>query len=1243
MNKHFKIMLVAICVVMMSALVAVAIVANATIETDATLGSIQVATAGSINLRFNYTDLGSAEKMVVEVNKPDGTLYDTWDVPVTEIEDNVVKVPLTPAQMAYTVTVYAVDENGTGAKKTTSVLEYAKVVLATEGYEGYHNSMKALLNWGAMSEMFFDKITTPTANEGLYGRNTNPVQDAVAFFNAEGAVTPSEHITGVSYEVCLDPGNTVMRFKVAYTGANAANLKAYVTKGDVTVETGLQSLGNGEYCVNIHNVGVAVYNTPYTVTVTDGTETFEATKTVLEYLNTLAFTGEDAAQRNIARSMYQFYTHAMGTVNAETCGHTKLHMATTTDGKSEYIACSDCLAKVGDRVVDKNVIWFSNPQEFANYTYQISNGEGGFNKTSYTADVLTENGMPYVRFTVAAGNDRLEFYPLSTQGEGIKTPKLADTGRYVVIKYRATGDAEFHWTVNGSFADRLVVKDVSSAGWMTAVLDFDGAFDLSTGALYYPTENAQIKIVNTINNIKADTTLDVAYVAICDTMESARALLTDGETYRTCSMKDPANGITLRDIMTCTELNNAGECASGVHTVKLGSKATETATVYTYACARCGKELAPSRTVPSTVPFYHSIPAKNLFYDNNKPGGAGYVQNSKPIVEDRVAYISYAPTNDGKGGGTMQAHGTFTGDNTINGDDKAISTVLGKYFVIKYRMPAVTKNSSARLTLQLYIDGKCTEKTLANAVTDKWVTAVVDISGYAGYDEAKVNAKAIQTIKVDFLYESALAISYIAVADDIDDVRAMLLDDETYIYRGKSFANVGTECAKTGCTGEHTYSTNSNNAGDKTAYTYSCSKCGETLAPTRYVPKTVAYYWNPAKVTMWDLNNKPNPGNVDHKPIAKDGEAYVNLKPQAGGKQTASTVVPTVTTTLGKYLAIKYRFTEMEASDTKLYINTIIAGKNNDHQIKSSVTNGWVVAVVDISGFAGYAGSGESASFNLVITHSMELDVAYVVMSDNMADIRALLADGETYVDRGNHFANAGIEKDKTGACVTHALVITSTQVIDNVTRYTYSCSACGAENVAPARDVPKTVKYYWNPTNVRVYDTNGGAHNPVHYPIANDGEVYVNCKPDAGGEVVVAEPTLGTTTPLGKYLAVKYRLRSIDGVKNNSLSIGSGASKNFGPEWPQAKNNAITDGWVVEVVALSGYANYDANKASASFNLQFTYYADLDLAYIVMSDDIKDIQALLGENETYFYHGGAWFDSTGTEYNKDGTPVVAE
>ena len=38
----------------------------------------------------------------------------------------------------------------------------------------------------------------------------------------------------------------------------------------------------------------------------------------------------------------------------------------------------------------------------------------------------------------------------------------------------------------------------------------------------------------------------------------------------------------------------------------------------------------------------------------------------------------------------------------------------------------------------------------------------------------------------------------------------------------------------------------------------------------------------------------------------------------------------------------------------------------------------------------------------------------------------------------------------------------------------------------------------------------------------------------------------------------------------------------------------------------------------------------------------VYDIQALLRDNETYFFRGGNW-DSVGTEYNKDGTPVVAE
>ena len=443
----------------------------------------------------------------------------------------------------------------------------------------------------------------------------------------------------------------------------------------------------------------------------------------------------------------------------------------------------------------------------------------------------------------------------------------------------------------------------------------------------------------------------------------------------------------------------------------------------------------------------------------------------------------------------------------------------------------------------------------------------------------------------------------------------------------------------TGCVCEHTLVTNTQTVGDSTVYTYTCDMCGEdNIAPARTISNTVAYYWNPAQVRMWDNNKKPAAGDVFHNPIAKDGEAYVNLKPQEGGAQAASYVVNGVTTSLGKYLAIKYRYKAIDGiSDATLYVNVQIAGQDNQKAIANAITDGWVVAVVDISGFNGYAGNESSASLTIFMTQRMELDVAYVVMSDDMADIRALLGEKETYFDHGNSFANVGTECDKNGACVSAHSLVTNSRTEGDSTVYTYTCSICGQE-AAESRTVPNDLAYYWDPQSVYVWDNNRpvGEQSTNALPIGENGVAYTGYIP-GGKQAFAAYPLNGVAVNLGKYLVLKYRYSAVVEGENPQLNLFvhlGGNTKEF------YKGSAVTDGWEIAVIDISGFTGYDAeNQVTTKLEFMCPKGA-LDLAYIAMADDMADVQSLLADGETYFDYGDN-FASQGVEYNKDGSNVV--
>ena len=132
---------------------------------------------------------------------------------------------------------------------------------------------------------------------------------------------------------------------------------------------------------------------------------------------------------------------------------------------------------------------------------------------------------------------------------------------------------------------------------------------------------------------------------------------------------------------------------------------------------------------------------------------------------------------------------------------------------------------------------------------------------------------------------------------------------------------------------------------------------------------------------------------------------------------TYATSIKPSTGKFGKYIAIKYRIADQGVGDLALKIKL-----NNTTLVQETVEDGytgdWVVAVIDVSGYEGFDAEGEELPLLVRFTHYCTIDVEYVMMTDELSDIRGMLGEGETYVDRGNSFANAGIEYNKDGTPV---------------------------------------------------------------------------------------------------------------------------------------------------------------------------------------------------------------------------------
>ena len=99
-----------------------------------------------------------------------------------------------------------------------------------------------------------------------------------------------------------------------------------------------------------------------------------------------------------------------------------------------------------------------------------------------------------------------------------------------------------------------------------------------------------------------------------------------------------------------------------------------------------------------------------------------------------------------------------------------------------------------------------------------------------------------------------------------------------------------------------------------------------------------------------------------------------------------------------------------------------LSGKSNISTSSTEHPSEWTVAIFDISGLTGYTETTASSLYWMLYNRG-DLDIAYVAMSSNIVSLRGLLADGETYMDRGagltgfNNIAGQ-VERDKNGTPV---------------------------------------------------------------------------------------------------------------------------------------------------------------------------------------------------------------------------------
>ena len=480
-SKLFKKSALLIAVIVCAVVLTVTAIATATlllVEDDFGVDyyGASVATAGRAKINFYFDDTGDAEKFVVRVVEPSNVApaeeagvqeYDVEclvdNMPVKG-EQKYISVPLAPSQMTYTVEVYAVKGNQESFVAAQSIQNYAKSILADPALSDYHNSMVALLNWGAMAQDYFNQAEAYPANAGLFARGTNP-KNAVSAINApDFKATAAGGFTTPTYQLYLAPEDVYVQLNFAYSGEG--ELSANVSKdGAEAKPTTVHKNEDGTCYVKLSNLGVTVYDSTYTVTVTDGTDTLTFNGSLLGILK--GYLDKDAA--NVVKSMYQFYQQTVAPVTACNHGNRSQTFWTAEGVDAAKIKCSICYAEIGHQTISNGVNDYV-PGSLLQFGSQTGSAD---------VTVMDEDGVQFVRVdNMWANRDNWGDIGIA----GVLSSNTV-TGQYMVIRYRVGAEGNASTYIEG-FANTNLGSEKNLTGkgefkivhganneWVTAVID----------------------------------------------------------------------------------------------------------------------------------------------------------------------------------------------------------------------------------------------------------------------------------------------------------------------------------------------------------------------------------------------------------------------------------------------------------------------------------------------------------------------------------------------------------------------------------------------------------------------------------------------------------------------------------------------------------------------------------------------------------------------------------------------------
>ncbi len=223
--------------------------------------------------------------------------------------DASLLVNVTAPQMNDSISIQVYDSEGnSGAKQTFTIREYAEAIIDGNYADKDKNLAKHMLNYGAMSQIYFGYNANDLAN-----KNIGKVEVAGVPNDGDSAAT-TDPVDGISFYGTSLVMNSKISLRFYFTLDDGADIKDYKFSTGYPAPSGtlkVDGVNKRAYRIEIENIAPNMLAKDYSVTITKGNATTSVTISPLDYVQRQFHATTSQSLKNMLQALYNYHLVAL--------------------------------------------------------------------------------------------------------------------------------------------------------------------------------------------------------------------------------------------------------------------------------------------------------------------------------------------------------------------------------------------------------------------------------------------------------------------------------------------------------------------------------------------------------------------------------------------------------------------------------------------------------------------------------------------------------------------------------------------------------------------------------------------------------------------------------------------------------------------------------------------------------------------------------------------------------------------